>query len=219
MTDKNFEERIFSMLVNGNESPAVKLSRSWDNIMEHVHLHWNNANTEVRGLLGLSVDEIALYFPDQDLLLQFIKRAVKNGWVLFNHVEDEVTTGPINSMYGVQYWFLRKEGLPYRLELMQVIDGFSPYHGTLQEACDLCQFPVLLAHASFKVEGESAYGTAVFTLRNAGFELMQHCTSSYGKFSYMIDQDRKYEIAPIKPRINTRDAQDTRGSDAEQGEF
>lgn len=204
----NYQD-LSAFLLGEDELPMTRLSRGWDAIMKNVYQHWELSDEEVRGLFGASwgVDEMALFFPSQDLLVYFIKRAVQNGWVLFNQVEDKVVTTPINSIYGVEYWFLRKEGVPYRLELMQVLDGYSPYHGSLQGACEECNFPVLLAHASFKVDDQMSYGSAVVALRNAGFELMQHCTSSYGKFSYMIDNERKNQLSPIKPRINTRDGE------------
>jgi hypothetical protein len=207
-------DNISAFLLGERESQMLRLNRSWDSIMKNVYERWELSDEEVRGLFGAScgVDEMALYFPGQDLLAYFIKRAVQSGWMLFNHVEDQVVTTPINSVYGVEYWFLRKEGVPYRLELMRVLDGYSPYHGSLQEACDECDFPVLLAHASFKVIDQMSYGSAVVALRNAGFELMQHCTSSYGKFSYMIDNERNTELPPIKPRINTRDGGEDSGN-------
>lgn len=207
-------DNISAFLLSGNEPQMTRLSRSWDAIMKNIYERWELSDEEVRGLFGASydVDEMALYFPSQDLLVYFIKRAVQNGWVLFNHVEDHVITTPINSIYGVEYWFLRKEGVPYRLELMRVIDGYSPYHGSLQEACDEANFPVLMAHASFKVSDQMNYGAVVVALRNAGFEVMQHCTSSYGRFTYAIDNERKNELPPIKPRINTRDGGEDSGN-------
>lgn len=210
-----------SAFLGFEESSMGRLMQNWDNIMSNVDKRWIEADQEVRGIFGVdqAVDEMALYFPDEEFLIYFIKRAVRDGWVLFNQDEDQVTTTPISSIYGVQYWFLRKEGKPYRLELMRVLDGFSPYHGSLQEACEEANFPVLLAHASFKMTSESMFGAALVAMRNAGFELMQHCVSSYGRFSYLIDVDRKSKLVALKPRLNVRDAEDTRGSDAERGEF
>lgn len=203
-------DNISSFLGFGEESPMERLMKNWYTIMDSVDKRWLEADQEVRGIFGMdqAVDEMALYFPSEDLLIYFIKRAVQEGWVLFNQDEDQVTTTPITSVYGVQYWFLRKEGKPYRLELMRVLDGYSPYHGSLQEACEEVSFPVLLAHASFKVNSEATFGAALVAMRNAGFELMQNCVSSYGRFSYLIDVDRKHELATLKPRLNVRDGND-----------
>jgi hypothetical protein len=188
-------------------SPTVKIRKNFDVVMEVVNTMWGRADEEVRGLLGPSypVDEMALYFTKREELFVFLEVAVKRGWCVFNCAEDSVSTSPIPAEYGVEYWFLRKDGVPYRLECMVVLDGFSPYHGALGEMCALRNMSCALAHASFKVPDERMYGAAMLALRNGEFELMQRCSSTYGKFSYYSDAERK-DFPPLKPRVNMRDA-------------
>lgn len=188
------------------ETPTERMIRNIDNVFDHLDKRWALANEEVRGLLGAEryIDEMALYFGANENLFTFMAKAVQRGWEVFNQAQDVVETSPIVSDYGVVYWFLRNQSRQYRLELMQLKDGFSPYHGSLQEACERHDLPVVLAHASFKLPGEDQYASAGVALRNNDYELAQHCVSSYGKFSYYVNNERK-DIPAIKPRINTRD--------------
>jgi hypothetical protein len=153
------------------------------------------------------IDEMALYFPDPHLVFEFASRAVQQGWQMFNSAEDVVETSPIPSDYEVRYWFLRHGDYSYRLELMNVGEGFSPYHGALHNVMRRFSRPCGLAHASFKVPNEKQYAAAVVGLGNAGYSLAQHCSSSYGRFSYYLRDDEGWMTA-IKPRINLRDADD-----------
>lgn len=193
------------------ESPEAKLRRGADMLFERANHVWERMNEELRGLFGAKsfIDEMAFYFPDRELLFIFIGKAVQRGWVLFNFAEDNVITQPIPGDYGVEYWFLMHPDRSYRLELMTVPTGFSPYHASLQERMRRISRPAALAHASFKVADENAYAAAVVTLRQAGYELAQHCTSTYGRFSYFLSGDAN--VTALKPRLNVRDG----GADGE----
>lgn len=202
---KEFGSKFTDFLRAATEPAEEKLRRNADQAFTVVNERWGLASEEVRGLLGTSftVDEMALYFPGRELLIAFIAKAVQRGWRVFNYAEDDVETRPIVGQYSVEYWFLQHDLRPYRLELMNVTDGFSPYHSSLQFACDQLTLPYVLAHASFKVAGDEAFGATNVALRAAGYELAQHCTSSYGKFSYYLGGVNN--MPAIKPRINTRD--------------
>lgn len=190
------------------ETPESKLRRGIDDIFSVLTVKWSAADQQIRGLLGADgvVDEMALFFPTKDLMFVFISKAVQRDWVLFNQDDDVVETTPIQSSYDVEYWFLQHPDLPYRLELMLVLDGYSPYHGMLRQACEQLSMPAVLAHASFKTQSEEAYANAVRALRSAGYEVAQHCTSSYGRFSYFIG-DPNEDLVALKPRINLRDSE------------
>lgn len=182
------------------------LRENMDTVLASVQARWSLAWEKVRGLLGPAypVDEMALYFADRNDMFVFISLAVQRGWCVFNCSEDTVETRPVPAQYGVEYWFLHKDGVPYRLECMTVNEGFSAYHGALKEMIFSYDIPYVLAHASFKVANDENYGSAVVALRGDDFELVQHCTSTYGRFSYFLNSDRT-DIPALKPRINLRD--------------
>lgn len=201
-----FNTRLHEFMGAAIESPVQKLHRGMDEALHRVHDKWEMANEEVRGMFGTThdVDEMALYFPERELLTVFLTGAVRRGWTMFNYAEDNVVTRPISGAYEVEYWFLRSPDFSYRLELMVLGEGFSPYHGSLHYGCKQMNAPISLAHASFKVPGEPEYAAVGVALRNAGLELAQHCESSYGRFSYYVAE---YErgLPALKPRMNTRD--------------
>jgi hypothetical protein len=204
-------DNLLSFLQEMKNSPratsGLEMLRNIDSIFESVQNKWSAVDEEVRGLLGPEqhVDEMALYFTDFDALVRLMAKAVRRGWVVFNQDEDQVDTKPIVSTYGVEYWFLRHPELPYRLELMHIPDGFSPYHQGMREYLERNDMCLGLAHASFKVPDEVSYARAVVALRSAGYELLQHCTSTYGRFSYYANVSEGSKLPIIKPRINIRD--------------
>lgn len=199
-------EDIFGMVPN-EDSPEDRMVNDFDGIMQVVNSRWSMAEQELRALFGVgfTIDEMALYFRTDEALNMFMAKAVRSGWVVFNQAEDHVTTLPIPGQYGVLYWFLRHEELPYRLELMRITEGFSPFHGVLDMQGQLSERAVLMAHASFKTASEGEYAGAGVGLRNGDHELMMHCTSSYGRFSY-YGKDPEGELPVLKPRLNLRDA-------------
>lgn len=159
----------------------------------------------VRAALGAeyAIDEVALFFRNDAALWSFINTAVRNDWQLFNQADDKVDTRPLQSTYEVRYWFLRRADTPYRIEAMRVVSGFSPYHALLYERVS-DRLGYRLAHASFKVATEEAYGSAIHHLtRQLQLDVLQHCESTYGRFSYL--QGDTGMISPIKPRLNVRD--------------
>lgn len=181
------------------EEAAMRLNFS--GMMSRIDGDWAWLNEEVRGLLGAGsfIDEMALYFPNEQTLFRWVSVAVRNGWTLFNQADDSVTTHPLISRYEVRYWFLRREGVPYRVEAMTIAKGHSPYHGVLCAQ----RRDYYVAHASFSTPNEEKYAAANFTLKGVGYELLQRCDSTYGRFSYW---SKPKLPCPIKPRVNLRDA-------------
>jgi hypothetical protein len=181
-----------------------------DSILAQLERKRATAQEEVRALLGTThfVDEMAVLVPQRDLMFTFMVGALRRGWEAFNHADDVVETSPIPSSYEVEYLFLRKDGVPYRIEVMNISGGFSPWHHSLEHICDTSGDPLAMAHASFKVPDETSYGAAVVALRSAGYEPIQHCTSHYGRFSYFAISDRDLSRPTLKPRLNLRDAKD-----------
>jgi hypothetical protein len=161
----------------------------------------------VRAALGPQyiIDEMAICFFEDMQVFHFISVAVRNGWVLFNQADDTVATAPLRSTYEVRYWFLRKEGVPYRVEAMLIVKGHSPYHTWLRTSrAQRMGGAGRLAHASFKVETEEEYANAAHHLtKQMTMDVWQHCQSSYGRFSYLGLEDGV--MPPIKPRVNLRD--------------
>jgi hypothetical protein len=206
--EKNVAHLLDSVPRFGSEDPVQSMIRDIPTILSKIDDRWYLANEHVRGLFGPSclVDEMALYFNSDHALFSFMACALRRGWITFNQDEDEVTTWPIDSSYSVSYWFMSNEKVDYRLELMRVTDGFSPYHGSLEQYCAASSRAVLIAHASFKVADEQAYAAAGVGLRNCDYEVMQHCESSYGRFSYFTNNEDRSGMPVIKPRINIRDA-------------
>lgn len=186
------------------------LRGNFDGVLSGVTGMHTIAEEQVRALLGTGrvVDEMAIFVPERNLMFTVLTQALKAGWVAFNYAEDTVETSPIASAYSVEYLFMRKDGVRYRLEIMSKGDGFSPWHSYLEERCNATGEPCVLAHASFKVPSDAEYGAAVVALRSAGYDAVQHCTSSYGRFSYFLNTDTELLNIPVlKPRINTRDTQ------------
>lgn len=201
-----FGTRLHEFMEAAVETREQRLVRGIETVFEQVHGKWVEANEEVRALFDgkYQVDEVALCFPDREVLAVFLSLAVQRGWVLFNYAEDSVRSRPIPGAYEVEYWFMSSQERQYRLELMVVSEGFSPFHASILEAASHVNAPLSLAHASFKVPDEEALAAVGIRLRKSDFEAAQHCESTYGRFSYyMAPQARA--LAVLKPRVNLRD--------------
>jgi hypothetical protein len=196
-----FDQTTFEL---GDEAPARLAFGHIETTMVGAR---DRLNELVRGALGTehSIDEMAVCFWDDIQVFHFISTAVRNGWMLFNQADDKVNTYPIQSSYEVRYWFLRKEGVPFRIEAMRIVKGHSPYHTWLEKSrSQRMNGAGRLAHASFKVATEEEYANAVHHLtRQMTLNVLQHCESTYGRFSYLNLEDGV--MPPIKPRINLRD--------------
>lgn len=195
--------------MSANEEHAQRLATCADwvkSTLDHVHVEWSEMKGIVRGLLGtqFNVDEMSLLFHDEEVLATFVRAAVaQEGYTLFNSAYDTVQTRPLRSEYHVRYWFLSTPH-DYRLELMTAYRG-SPLHDRM-----MASFPggAVGVHASFKCPTEEAYAQANAALYRNGYEPVQFCLSSYGKFGYWMQEES--EGMPdwfLKPRVNLRDAQ------------
>lgn len=164
---------------------------------------WNYSQEALRGIFGAryDIDEIAVWFPTDTMAMTTITALVQFAkFEMFAAASDIVRVGKFDCEYAAQYWFLRKEGFPYRLELMTKTGGFSPFHDMLAHGAE---GSCVVAHASFKVPEEESYASAVHNLRAANYTSLMMCDSTYGKFGYFSDDDAN---APIKPRLNRRDS-------------
>lgn len=161
------------------------------------------------------IDEIAYLLPGEPHLNEFLRAMVRHeGVAHFNGAEDHVHTLPLRTCYDVRYEFLSIPAGDYqhefRIEAMHIPQGFSPLH--YAEILSIVKDNSLAAavHASFKVQDEDDYATANHRLREAGWECVQRCDSTYGKFGYWQPVDREQWLPDgpfmyLKPRVNTRD--------------
>lgn len=158
------------------------------------------------------IDEIAIQFDDARYAHTFVAEAVtQEGCVLFNTATDHVHTQPLNTCYDVAYLFLSLPGQYHpenrsgvRLECMFLGDGLSPLHAAEAEEMRKGSAKSVTVHASFKVEDEEDYASAVHRLREGGWEVAQKCDSKYGRFSYWKHADLADGVY-LKPRVNLRD--------------
>lgn len=176
-----------------------------------IHQSWADLTEVVRGIFGsgASLDEMALIFPGDAELLQYLRYAVRvPGYELFNTAYDHVQVEPVRTSYDTNYWFMRAPA-GYRLELMVMNGGYSPLHMLLADQAVQREEPPYRAtvHASFKCVDEEAYAIATHGLRDAGYESVQRCTSTYGRFSYWsrVDAGSVQPAWLLKPRVNLRD--------------
>lgn len=173
----------------------------------------------ILGELGFvqGVDEIAILLPSASAATEFVTQMVReDGVMLFNTASDHVHTSPLKTCYNVDYNFLTvpmATGRPLRIEVMALTSGVSPLHYAALHEMHYDGSALSLIHASFKVDDEDDYATAVHRLRERGWEAAQRCESTYGRFSYWtpLDDsgfgDMPDECPPyLKPRVNLRDA-------------
>lgn len=181
--------------------------------LELIRLGHQDMNGALRGMFGpyMAIDEMALLFLAPSTANDFIRFAVRHeGYRLFNTADDVVRTSPLRSEYLVHYWFLETPH-GYRLELMVPHEG-SPLHDLSSRGMGPKDFTHM--HASFKVQDEEQYAVVNGVLTNAGYENVQKCDSTYGRFGYwqpgLPEQmvEGKIPVADwyLKPRLNVRDA-------------
>jgi len=150
------------------------------------------------------IDEIALLVEGEGELRQLWTALTALGWEQFNQARDDVKTAPIPSRYSVQYTFFQHVDRPWRLEVMQLLSGYSPLHGAI--AKPIGGTPCVPVHASFKVAAEEFYAYAREDLDGMGLFEAQRCDSTYGRFSYWTRLDQSDAVPYLKPRVNLRDA-------------
>jgi hypothetical protein len=197
------------------EESAVYNEELVSSVMKEVAEARQRSQEDLRGMFGAEahVDEVAVMFTSPGDLRNFVEAAVRvPGVVLFNTAHDSVSTEPIPGHYDVHYWFLsmpETEGEnPWRLEVMYAHPG-SPLHDSLRRQMTK-ETPLMLVHASFKCPDEEAYALAVHTLARNGYELLQRCNSTYGRFSYWLSDVESADTL-LKPRVNLRDTKEEDG--------
>lgn len=174
--------------------------------------------TRTLGNLGFvnGIDEIAVDTWDSLAFLNLMQSLVSEPGVAFtNAAHDVVRTDPFGTAYEVDYLFatglnLYSDRHPYRIECMNITDGWSPLHTAARLEAEAMHAAAWMVHASFKCTDEADYGATTHRLREAGWECLQRCTSTYGRFSYWKPFDRDLDDSGnlcLKPRVNLRDAQ------------
>ena len=189
------------------EEQDHEMRKDTEEVLNYARDGWIKCNEKLRGMFGADckIDEMAFLFPNERYLASWVKRFVAQpGYELFNVASDRVITSPIPSEYDVSYWFLRTP-FDYRLELMSILDGYSPlHHGVNVRVDKVHDNQIVAVHASFKVRDEKAYASANATLIREGWECAQKCDSTYGRLSYWNYDP--FEGWFLKPRVNLRDA-------------
>jgi hypothetical protein len=194
-----------------NEAAMLRTAR---HTLDVVQSAWLGVQARISEMFSptVVVDEMSLFFPTESAIAQFAKYAVQlDGHAVFNTAVDRVHTTPVRNDYDVLYWFLTTPH-GYRLELMAAGSG-SPVHderrALLHAASEESAMPSVAVHASFKCDDEGTYSDAVRVLRAHDYEMVQGCTSSYGRFSYWQPINGSLDaVSPtwyLKPRINLRD--------------
>lgn len=158
-------------------------------------------------LAGLGqIDEVAL-MPRDHWASRGIPGMVGHpGFEYFNQTTDTVRHLPLAGQYQAQYHFLRTP-YPWRIEIVRIVDGFSPVHQALNEfVYKVSQSEVPVVHFSFKVPDTSAYEGLFRTLFGMGCRPVQLCRSDYGRFGYWRAPVFGGLMAYLKPRVNLRDS-------------
>lgn len=213
----NYDEIMNPKNYEGQETRERFFRQEADNLstlrrlLAEVQEYHASLSEKIRGILGagIELDEMAFIFPKASGLMVVMRDLLAiEGYELFNRASDIVETSPILSQYAVEYWFARTP-FNYRLELMRVLDGYSPLHRVYTELEESVGSQSLgyQVHASFKCSSLEAYAESQYALRQAGYECVQRCESTYGKFSYYAELDDQDALPTwyIKPRVNLRD--------------
>ena len=151
--------------------------------------------------IGMEVDEVAVYFEKKGDLDQFLAYAVNQGMEHFNSVPSDA----MHQIYGnsemgipnraghafdVRFEFLRIPNSDWRIEAMQVLDGWAPLHRRLRSG--------EIAHVSGKVQaGSLHYYSVLRAALSKRLTCQAEYLNSYGRFAYFGD-----EAPYFKPRVN-----------------
>lgn len=155
---------------------------------------------------GGEIDEIALLFDGPDLLEDFVKWGITEGGLEhFNSVPwDKMWRQDTahEEWFDVRFEFLRKPGIPWRIEATCVLAGHAPLHSAVLEKYGNGT-PI---HASWKAYDKPAYDrtkkelSQVFPPGLPSIPFFAEYRNSYGMFSYWGGPDLYF-----KPRVNLRD--------------
>ena len=147
-------------------------------------------------------DEIAICFPTEAVLIQFVEEAVADyGLDHFNSVpHDQMRRmDRLGEGFGVRFEFLRLPGRDWRIECMAVLDGIAPLHEKAMRDSD--GEPEII-HVSWKVDGLDAYQQLMRDMpTTTAMSRKAEYHNSYGIFSYWSSNGHIYH----KPRVNLRD--------------
>lgn len=161
----------------------------------------------------VTVDEASILTPSNWWFTKAIERLTEQGWEHVNSAQDVVYTNPFGTRYTVEYAFLQDPTMPrpFRIEVMQIVNGVSPLHDALLWArsanADITQYALPVPHLSYKPETGSTtreFAREVDALKADGYIHAQTCQSTYGVFGYYLHQDATKQVY-LKPRVNLRD--------------
>lgn len=150
-------------------------------------------------------DEIAICFPTNEALDQFVKEAVDDyGLEHFNGVRSDHMRrlDRLGEGFDVQFEFLRLPGREWRIECMAVWRGIAPLHEKALR--DSGGEPVLI-HVSWKMPNLDDYSLLMREMptRHGLFRKAEYA-NTYGIFSYWTANGGGLYH---KPRVNLRDTE------------
>lgn len=194
---------------------------------EHIH-KMQSAVDSTFAFQDYLVDETAVILHSSQTK-NFVRALVGAGlgWVMSDHDTDRVRiAGPLigDSSYVVEYDFLTHPEKPWRIEVMGIIDGFSPLHRSLLDYDDEEDANGLeTVHYSFKVPGGDVleFQRVCDNAMLSGWTLCQTAVSSYGAFSYFRPRRDNEALRStfadgaqgyLKIRMNNRDAEPAVGT-------
>jgi len=203
--------------------PAQAVPLSWD-----LHADHDRNMAAITRAMAAHADRLpqGCSFDEASLLTnEWSQEAAKvnlttNGWEHFNEAVDVVYANPFGNRYVVEYAFYRHETTNWRMEVMRILEGFSPLHMSLQRLLH-SDHRLAVPHLSFKPKrgyktdpelGQEydkqswgqAYSSAVQHMKDQAYIHAQTCQSTYGMFSYWVHQDATQQFY-VKPRVNLRD--------------
>lgn len=147
-------------------------------------------------LIGGQLDEVAILFKNEREMEGFVNYALRFGFE--NKVSvprdrfHELAPQDFGKDFDVRFEFLTKPDVPWRIELMCIVDGMAPLHDRLRNH--------ELVHVSFKCSDLEHY---LHMTRVMGHVFPPHMEyeNAYGRFGYFGAFTPYY-----KPRVNLRDA-------------
>lgn len=153
-----------------------------------------------------TIDEIAVLFDGPEALKAFVKWGITHGGLEhFNSVPHDRMhrqDSAVDEFFDVRFEFMRKPGVPWRIEATCVLNGTAPLHSAVLDSRG-SGTPI---HASWKCYDKPAYDTVINSMSQelgSMVPAVPFCAeyrNSYGLFSYWGTEDLFF-----KPRVNLRD--------------
>lgn len=161
------------------------------------------------------IDEVALCFPNQDQLQEWIE-FVKDDPLLshYRSERDTMHREDKSEWFDVRFEFIsvnvKEDDHPWRIEAMAVTGGYAPLHDTMLK---VSKGPGVI-HASYKLTNPKGSAEAVYDEELIHLEASENMVmaaayyNDYGRFSYWRPPHPSHGGGPfLKPRVNLRDSQ------------